>query len=117
VIGTMVGECLDRMPILGRRHLEAVLAEHVEPSNAHRPHRALGQRSPSALDATPAPIDDVDPATLRRSDRLGGLTHEYRMAACGGQPGRLAPTGQDCHGRHGHPHARGGRATVLGRIA
>ena len=81
VIGTMRRECLDRMLILGRRHLEAVLAEYVEHYNAHRPHRALGQRAPSTLDATPAPIDDIDLAKLRRTDRLGGLIHEYRMVA------------------------------------
>ena len=81
VIGTMRRECLDRMLILGRRHLDAVLVEYVEHYNAHRPHRALGQRAPSTLDATPAPIDDIDLAKLRRTDRLGGLIHEYRMVA------------------------------------
>ena len=78
VIGTIGRECLERMLILGRRHLEAVPAEY---GNAHRPHRFLGQRSPFAFDATPAPIDDIDPATLRRTDCPGGLIHEYRMAA------------------------------------
>ena len=72
VIGTIRRECLDRMLILGRRHLEA---------NAHRPHRSLDQRSPSALDTPPALIGDVDLARLRRTDRLGGLIHEYRIAA------------------------------------
>ena len=80
VIGTIRRECLDRMLILGR-HLEAVLTEYVEHYNAHRPHRALGQRAPSTLDATPAPIDDIDLAKLRRTDRLGGLIHGYRMVA------------------------------------
>ena len=28
-----------------------------------------------------APIDDVDPAKLRRTDRLGGLIREHRMVA------------------------------------
>jgi len=81
VIGTTRRECLDRMPILGRRHLEDLLAEYVGHYNPHRPHRSVGERSPSALDATPAPIDDIQPATLRRTDRPGGLIHEYRMAA------------------------------------
>ena len=80
MIGTLRRECLDRMIILGR-HLEAVLAEYVEHYNPHRPHRALDQRAPSALDSPPAPIDDVDPARVRRTDRLGGHIHEYRMAA------------------------------------
>ena len=81
VIGTLRRECLNRTLILGRRHLETVLAEYVEHYNSHRPHRSLGQRSPSALDTTPALIGDVDLTKLRRSDRLGGLIHEYRMVA------------------------------------
>ncbi|MEX0666641.1 MAG: integrase core domain-containing protein [Acidimicrobiia bacterium] len=45
-IGTTRSECLDRILILGRRHLERVLDEYVEHYNTHRPHRALGQRAP-----------------------------------------------------------------------
>jgi len=81
VIGTVRRECLDRTLILGRRHLEAVLAEYVEHYNSHRPHRSLSQRAPSALDTAPMLIGEVDPARLRRTDRLGGLIHEYRMVA------------------------------------
>ncbi len=81
VIGTIRRECLDRMIILGRRHLDAVLAEHVEHYNAHRPHRSLSQRAPCTPDTAPALIGDVDLARLRRTDRLGGLIHEYRMVA------------------------------------
>ena len=81
VIGTIRRECLDRMLILGRRHLEAVLAEYVEHYNAHRPHRSLSQRPPTDSDATPFIIGDVDTARLRRADRLSGLIHEYRMVA------------------------------------
>jgi len=81
VIGTIRRECLDRMLILGRRHLETVLAEYVEHYNVHRPHRSLGRRAPSALDSTPEHNTDPDLARLRRTDRLGGLLHEYRLAA------------------------------------
>ncbi|MHB1612755.1 MAG: integrase core domain-containing protein [Actinomycetes bacterium] len=81
VIGTIRRECLDRMLTLGRRHLDAVLAEYVEHYNAHRPHRSLSQRAPCTPDTAPAPIGDVDLAQLRRTHRLGGLIHEYRMAA------------------------------------
>ena len=69
------------MLILGRRHLEAVLAEYVEHYNTHRPHRSLSQRPPADSDATPPTIGDVDAARLRRADHLGGLIHEYRMVA------------------------------------
>ena len=81
VVGTIRRECLDRTLILGRRHLESVLAEYVEHYNAHRPHRSLSQRPPAASDVTPPTISDVDIARLRRTDRLGGLIHEYRMVA------------------------------------
>ena len=81
VIGTLRRECLDRMLILGRRHLETVLAEYVEHYNSHRPHRSLGQAAPSALDSTPEHDTDPDLARLRRTDHLGGLIHEYRMVA------------------------------------
>ncbi len=81
VIGTVRRECLDRTLILGRRHLETVLAEYVEHYNSHRPHRSLNQRSPSALDTAPALIGDVELTRLRRTDHLGGLVHEYRMVA------------------------------------
>jgi len=38
IAGTIPRESLDRMPILGCRHLETVLSEYVEHYNAHRPH-------------------------------------------------------------------------------
>ncbi|MGH9105310.1 MAG: integrase core domain-containing protein [Acidimicrobiales bacterium] len=81
VVGIIRRGCLDRMLILGRRHLEAVLADYVEHYNSHRPHRSLSQCSPAAPDATPPSISDVDAARLRRGDRLGGLVHEYQMVA------------------------------------
>jgi transposase InsO family protein len=80
-VGTIRRDCLDRMLIFGPRHLEAVLAEYVEHYNSHRPHRSLNQRSPSASGATPPLSTDVDPAKLRKANRLGGVIHEYRMVA------------------------------------
>ena len=59
-VGTVRRECLDRMLVLGRRHLEVVLAEYVEHYNSHRPHRSLRQRAPSKSDTTPALIGDVN---------------------------------------------------------
>jgi putative transposase len=70
---------LDRMLILGCRHSEAVLAEYVERSNAHRPHRSLSQRPPARSEATLPTIGAADAARLRRADHLGGLIHECRM--------------------------------------
>jgi putative transposase len=79
-VGTARRECFDRVLILGRRHLVAVLGEFVEHYNSHRPHRSLGQLSPSTMGPGPV-IVNPDPARLRRADRLGGLIHEYRLVA------------------------------------
>jgi hypothetical protein len=65
VIGTIRCECLDRMLILGRRHLGAVLADYVERNNSHRPHLSLCQRPPGDPDATPTTIREADPAGPR----------------------------------------------------
>jgi hypothetical protein len=69
------------MLIFGRRHLEHVLAHYVVHYNDHRPHRALEQLAPLAGGASPASIGDPDLARLRRTDKLGGLIHEYELAA------------------------------------
>lgn len=81
VVGTIRRECLDRMLILGRRHLETVLCEYVEHYNRYRPHRSLKQCAPSTSGVTPALIGDLDLAKLRRTDRLGGVIHEYRLVS------------------------------------
>ncbi len=83
-VGTVRRECLDGLLIIGRRHLERVLATYVTHYNEHRPHRALGQRSPLPTLPPPGehPIGEViDLNRLRRRDLLGGLIHEYRLAA------------------------------------
>jgi len=79
-VGTVRRECLDRMLILGRRHLERVLAAYVVHYNEHRPHRALGQLAPLNVEP-PSPISDPQPRDLRRRDAAFGLIHEYRLVA------------------------------------
>jgi putative transposase len=79
-VGTVRRECLDRMLIFGRRHLERVLAQYIAHYNGHRPHRALGQLAPVTTDSPP-PIDDPEPAELRRNNTVFGLIHEYRLVA------------------------------------
>ena len=73
-------ECLDWLLIVNRRHLERVLRIFVGHYNSHRPHRSLnlGPPEPSArrLCALPLPT-----AAIERRDRLGGLIHEYNLAA------------------------------------
>jgi hypothetical protein len=43
-VGTVRRELLDRMLIVGRRHLETVLADYVAHDNKHRPHRSSTRR-------------------------------------------------------------------------
>jgi transposase InsO family protein len=72
-VGTIRRECLDRVLIFGRRHLERVLAMYVEHYNGHRPHRSLGQLPPQPTSVAPPPLKKVDPLRLKRTDRLGGV--------------------------------------------
>lgn len=80
-VGTIRRECLDRILIFGRRHLESVVHEYVEHYNGHRPHRSLGQQPPQPQALASAPPTNVDPSRLKRTDRLGGVIHEYRLVA------------------------------------
>jgi len=81
-IGTLRRECLDWILIFGRRHLEAVLGTYVTHDNPHRPHRSLELRPPEATCHPPSihPLPDQQ-REFRRQDHLGGLIHEYRLAA------------------------------------
>jgi putative transposase len=78
-VGSVRRECLDRTLIVSRRHLEAVLREYVAYYNTHRPHRSL-QQQPPLPEAAHVPRLDGE-WRVRRQDRLGGLLHEYKLAA------------------------------------
>lgn len=78
-VGSVRRECLDRILIVSRTHLERVLREYVAYYNTHRPHRTLEQQPP-LLKAAPVPAHDRE-CRVRRRDRLGGLLHEYELAA------------------------------------
>jgi transposase InsO family protein len=70
-VGSVRRECLDRLLILGRRHLQHVLAEYVTHYNEHRPHRALEQRPPLSKPPPTGhgrPGDVVDLEGIRRRD-------------------------------------------------
>ena len=76
-IGTVRRECTDRILILGRRHLIAVLTAYLRHYNTHRPHRTLGQRPPGgSTDTLRPPAEQV-----RRTRLLGGLINEYQQVA------------------------------------
>jgi putative transposase len=83
-VGSLRRECLDRLLNFGRCHLEQVVRAYISHHNEHRPHRSLAQRPPLAK---PPPTRERTPSErlpldhLRRRDRLGGLLHEYELAA------------------------------------
>jgi putative transposase len=78
-VGSVRRECLDRILIVSRMHLERVLREYVTHYNTHRPHRTLEQRPP-LLKPVPVSAQDRE-CCVRRRDRLGGLLHGYEVAA------------------------------------
>jgi transposase InsO family protein len=83
-VGSVRRECLDRLLIVGRRHLEHVVREYALHYNTHRPHRSLDQRTPLAKPPITEPAPGAESSQLdllRRRDRLGGLLHEYTIAA------------------------------------
>ena len=80
-VGTLRRECLDRLLILGERHLLAVLDEYVAHYNGHRPHRSLKQRPPDAWPALATSAGDLPDGVVERKQVLGGLINEYRPAA------------------------------------
>jgi putative transposase len=78
-VGSVRRECLDRILIVSRRQLETVLREYVVYYNTHRPHRSLEQQPPLAK--TDPVLASSHEWRVRRRDRLGGLLHEYELAA------------------------------------
>ena len=78
-VRTARSECLDWLLILNQRHLERVLDAFVTHYNEHRPHRALSLVPPEPTRASVA-CSAGELCVLRR-DRLGGVVHEYVLAA------------------------------------
>ena len=76
-IRTVRSECLDRLMILNRRHLETVLRTYIEHYNRERPHRGLNLRTPEGGPH----VKPVNASAIARRDPLGGLIHEYHRKA------------------------------------
>ena len=67
-------ECLDRMVILGERHLRRAIAEYVEHYHLERTHQGLGNR---LIDGVP----ESAVGEVARRERLGGLLNSYYREA------------------------------------
>jgi transposase InsO family protein len=79
-VRTVRSECLDRTLVHGRRHLEHLLRGYAAHYNRHRPHRSLALRPPDETRAITQARAAPD-AAVHRCDLLGGLIHEYELAA------------------------------------
>ena len=77
-VRTARAECLDWVLIRTERHLDRVLREFVEHYNHERPHRGAHPEAPVPYLITRR-SESANGA--ERTDRLGGLVHEYRIAA------------------------------------
>ena len=64
-------ECLDKILILGERHLERVLHTYVGYYNHCRPHQGIDQRTPIPLGKA------TRTGPIGRRDLLGGMLHDY----------------------------------------
>jgi putative transposase len=80
MIGTLRRELFDRLLIVNEHHLRQVLTEYLRHYNTARPHRALGQLAPAQADTRPPQINLAE-YRICRKQVLGGLTHEYQIAA------------------------------------
>jgi hypothetical protein len=113
LIGTLRRELLDRMLILGERHLRTVLTDYQAHYHTARPHQGIAQHVPdSERDAHRAAVTDIGAQQIRRKPIFNGLINEYTHAA--GRTEDLQVTGrilfragQDRHfqvlRRPGHP--------------
>ena len=90
-VRTVRSECLDHLLVVNEAHLERILRGYARHYNGHRPHQGLAQEIPEPERAVPLRVVPTSesqhprhrrhPGRVRRHDRLGGLIHEYELAA------------------------------------
>jgi hypothetical protein len=90
-VRTVRSECLDHLLVVNELHLERILSGYARHYNGHRPHQGLAQEIPAPERAVPLQVVRTSdsryrhhrrrPARICRHDRLGGLIHEYELAA------------------------------------
>jgi transposase InsO family protein len=81
IIGTLRRELLDRLLIVNEQHLRRVLTEYLMHYNTARPHRSLSQLTPAQAATRPPEPVNLAEHRIHRKQILGGLTHEYYVAA------------------------------------
>jgi len=80
MIGTLRREVFDRLLIVNEHYLRRVLTEYLLHYNTARPHRSLGQLAPAQAPTRPPEINLAE-HRIRRKQVLGGVTHDYQIAA------------------------------------
>ena len=81
IIGTLRRELLDRLLIINEYHLRQVLTVYLQHYNTARPHRTLSQLTPAQAGTRPPEPVNLAEHRIHREQVLGGLTHEYYIAA------------------------------------
>jgi putative transposase len=67
--------------LVNEHHLHKVLAEYLRHYNTARPHRSPGQLTPAQAGTCPPERVNLAEHRIQRKQVLGGLTHEYYVAA------------------------------------
>ncbi len=87
-VRTVRSECLDHLLVVNEAHLEHILRSYARHYNGHRPHQGIAQEIPAPEKDAPLQVLPTScsrhrhqPRRIRRHDRLGGLIHEYELAA------------------------------------
>jgi transposase InsO family protein len=80
-VRTVRTEWLDWLLILNDQYLERILEVFADYYNGHRPHRALSLAPPVTRRAGVVSASSFGDARILRRDRLGGVVHEYSLAA------------------------------------
>jgi putative transposase len=89
-VRTVRSECLDHLLVVNEAHLERILRSYACHYNRHRPHQGMAQEVPAPERTATPEVSPTDSRhrhlrrprrQIRRRDRLGGLIHEYQLAA------------------------------------
>ncbi len=73
-VGSIRRECLDKVVVLGERHLRRVVTEYAAHYHTERNHQGLGNR---LIKARAAPENDNGDTHIYCHRRLGGLLKYY----------------------------------------